>query len=84
MPTEMEGKWTEPVFYQAKVGAKAVGFRAVSLRMTVCADNGDTPAKIRKKLVTTLEAKYAEMGIPVKIEVKELKKIRNDAVIFLV
>ena len=79
----MEAEWIEPVFYQAKVGVKTPGLREVSHTLTLCADSGDTPAAIKKKLTGKLASRYEEAMMPVTIRVKELKKIRSDAFIYL-
>lgn len=76
---ENEGlAWTEPIVYQAVISVKIGDFRAHSFTGVVLTDAADSPAKVKKKLLEEMTQRYAQANMPVKIEVKQLKKARSD------
>ena len=79
----MAAKWIEPVLYLAKVGIKKRGDREFSITLTVFTDSGDTPEAVRKRLTSRLESEYESVRICATVRIKELKKIRSDASVYL-
>lgn len=78
MEKNEELAWAEPVVYQAVISVKIGDFRAHSFTGVVLTDAADSPAKVKKKLLEEMTQRYNQANMPVKIEVKQLKKARSD------
>lgn len=78
MEENEESAWAEPVVYQAVISVKVADFRAHSFTGVVLTDVTDSPAKVKKKLLEEMTQRYNRANMPVKIEVKQLKKARSD------
>lgn len=68
------------VVYQATFSIKMTGFRTLTRTCVVLSDSTCTPARVRKELLEDIKARYAGMPLPVKAEVKQLKKVKSDFV----
>lgn len=68
----------EPVVYQAVISVKIASRRALRFTGTVVSGSADTPARTKKKLLEELTMRYEQAGMPAKIEIRQLKKIRSD------
>lgn len=80
-----ENKEKKPAFgyavaYQATFYIKVVNYRARVHTCVVLSDSTCTPAKVKKKLLEDIKLRYAQIPLPVEIEVRRLKKVRGDFV----